>query len=191
LAEEKSFLQTIKLEISRSFKLVPYERLAFHKVLGILKSDVGMSILIKELERGPDIRHSAISILVNFDHPDVLSALVSQLRNNITDRECIMIFEHVRRRGGTENIKDIITFIENYLGHQGSRAIITMAFDVLKIIGIESDEVLNFLMTKISAKRLDPQIRSLVIESLSSFKSISVFEKIYYQGNCALISTSA
>jgi hypothetical protein len=183
LAEEKSFLQTIKLEISRSFKLVPYERLAFHKVLGILKSEVGMSILIKELERGPDIRYSAVSTLVTLNHPNVLSALVSQLGNNITDRERIMIFEHMRQFGGMGNIKDVIAFIENFIGDQGSREVITIAFEVLKIIGLESDEVLNFLMSKISAERIDPQIRSLAIESLSSFKSISVFEKLLKKGD--------
>jgi hypothetical protein len=183
LAEEKSFLQTIKLEISRNFKLVPYERLAFHKVLGILKSEVGMSILIKELERGPDIRHSAISTLVTINHPNVLSALVSQLGNNITDRERIMIFGNLRKFGGAGNIKDVIAFIENYIGSQGSKEVITIAFEVLKVIGLESDEVLNYLMSKISADRIDPQIKSLAIESLSSFKSISVFEKLLKKGD--------
>jgi hypothetical protein len=186
VAEEKSFLQTIKLEISRSFKLVPYERLAFHKVLGILKSEVGISILIKEMERGPDIRYSAISTLVTINHPAVLSALVAQLGMNITDRERIMIFEHLKKFGGHGSIKDVMGFIENYMGSQGSREVVTIAFEVLKTIGSESDEVLNFLMSKINAERIDPQIKSLAIESLSSFKSISVFEKLLKKGDDVL-----
>jgi hypothetical protein len=183
LAEEKSFLQTIKLEISRSFKLVPYERLAFHKVLGILKSDTGKSILIKEMDKGPDIRHSAIAKLVDFAHPDVTSALVSQLGKNITEQEQTMIFSHLKKYGAPVNTPDVIAFIEKGQEHQTSVEVIAMAFDVLKKIGVESGEVLSFLTSMISADRLDPQIRSLAIESLSSFKSIALFENILKKGD--------
>ncbi len=190
MAEEKSFLQTIKLEISRSFKLVPYERLAFHKILGILKSEVGMSILIKELEKGPDIRKSAIAMLVVFEKPEVMKALVSCLGKNISDEERVMILDHVKRHGGADTIKDIIALIESLQGVQVSPDVIGRSFDVLKSIGAESDEVLNFLISKINAERQDPQIRALAVESLSSFRAISVFESLLKKGDDALCAAA-
>lgn len=185
MAEEKSFLQTIKLEISRSFKLVPYERLAFHKVLGILKSDVGMSILVKELEKGPDIRNSAIAILMTFDNAGVLPALVPYLSKGLSDEERVMILEHVKRRGGKEQIPEIISFIEKRQELQYSVSVAAVAFDVLKTIGAETEEVLNFLVSKINAERVDPQIKSLSIECLSSFKPMALFEKLMKKGEDA------
>ena len=139
MAEEKSFLQTIKLEISRSFKLVPYERLAFHKILGILKSDVGMSILIKEMEKGSDIRRSAIAVLVSFDKPEAMKALVSYLGKNISDEERVMILDHVKRRGGADVIKDIIALIESFQTIQVPAEVLGMSCDVLKTVGAVSE----------------------------------------------------
>ncbi len=183
LAEEKSFLQTIKLEISRSFKLVPYERLAFHKVLAILKSDIGKSILIKEMEKGPDIRYSAIASLAAFEYPDATSALVSQLNKNISEQEQVMILGHLMRHGAPGNTADLIGFIEKGQERQASPVVMASAFNVLKKIGAGSGEVLSFLVAKINAERPDPLIRSMAIEALSSFKSISQFEAILKKGD--------
>lgn len=188
--EEKSFLQTIKLEISRSFKLVPYERLAFHKVLGILKSDVGLSILARELDRGPEIRYSAIARLVTFDSPAVLPVLLSQLEKHISDEERIMILEHVMRRGGKDPVKDIIDFIKKKQDLGYSVSVTAAAFEVLSTIGVESEEVMNFLVSVINTERIDPQVMSLAVESLSSFKSIALFEKILKRGEDAFCSSA-
>jgi hypothetical protein len=185
VAEEKSFLQTIKLEISRSFKLVPYERLAFHKVLGILKSDVGMNILAKELDKGPDIRYSAIATLVDFEIPGALPVLVAQLGKSITDEERIMILEHVMHHGGKDNIKDIVGFIEKKNEFNYSHFVTVVAFDVLKTIGVETEEVLNFLVSIINTDRVDSHLKALAIESLSSFKSIALFEQLLKKGEDA------
>ncbi|MBN2159488.1 MAG: HEAT repeat domain-containing protein [Spirochaetes bacterium] len=185
MAEEKSFLQNIKLEISRSFKLVPYERLAFHKIIGILKSDVGLSILIKELERGPDIRQSALLALASFNHPEALSTLLAYLTKNITDDERLVILDHVKRTGSAADIKAVIGFIQHYQEKQGSLEVTTRAYEVLGIIGVESEEVLKFVVSKINEERLDPLVRALAIESLSSFKSISVFENLLKKGEDA------
>lgn len=183
MAEEKNFLQTIKLEISRSFKLVPYERLAFHKIMGILTSDIGMSILIKELEKGPDIRLSAIAALMNFKKPEVLAALLLHLKKNISDTEKIMILDHVKKYGGMEVIGDIIQFIESLGEKPSSFAVLSRAFDVLSVIAPESQEVMKYLMEKVNAAKIDPQIKSLAIQSLSSFKIMQVFEEILKSGN--------
>ena len=46
-------LQTLKLEISKNIKLLPYERIAFHKIFRIVKAENGMQILLKELNSIP------------------------------------------------------------------------------------------------------------------------------------------
>ncbi|HPC40054.1 MAG TPA: hypothetical protein PLD91_03960 [Spirochaetota bacterium] len=186
MAEEKSFLQTIKLEISRSFKLVPYERLAFHKVMGIMKSDIGMSILAKELDKGPDVRHSALATLITFENPGVLPILVAQLGKISTDEERIMVLEHVKKHGSSDNIKDVIAFIKKKQELNYSHFVTSVAFDTLKTIGVETEEVLAFLVSIINTERVDPQLKSLAIESLASFKSMALFEKLLKQGDDAI-----
>ncbi|OHD69134.1 MAG: hypothetical protein A2W19_05970 [Spirochaetes bacterium RBG_16_49_21] len=186
MAEEKSFLQSIKLEISRSFRLVPYERLSFHKILGILKSDVGMNILIRELDKGPVIRQSAVSTLVRFDTPEVLAACVALLKKHITDEEKIMILDLVSRCGGETNIKDIIAFIEYHEDKQPSLEVITKAYEVIRKIGAGSDEALKFLTAKAHSDKLDTNFRSLAIESLAPFKPIGLFEEVLKKCDDAL-----
>jgi len=186
LAEEKSFLQSIKLEISRSFRLVPYERLAFHKILGILKSDVGMSILIRELERGPVIRRSALSILVGFDAPGARAACLALLDKRITDDERLMVIDMVKRRGDRADVKDMVTFIERIQEHEPSFEVLAKAYEVVGKIGGGSDEVLNFLTSMARSEKLDTRFKSLAIVSLASFKTIGVFEEILKKGDDAL-----
>ena len=94
--EEKSFLQAVKLQISRSFKLVPYERLAFHRIIGILRTDVGMGILLKDLDAAPDIRRSAIEVLSRFNQPQALAGLAACLKREITDEEKLAILECIQ-----------------------------------------------------------------------------------------------
>ena len=186
MAEEKSLLQTIKLEISRSFKLVPYERLSFHKILGILKSDIGMNILLRELDRGPVIRRSAIASLVKFDNPAVVSACIKQLKANVSDDEKITILDLVKRRGDKGSIKDIFEFIREQQDNQMSLEVITKAYDVIKAIGIGSDEVLKFLISNVNSETLNSQFKPLAVESLASFKSINILEDILKRGDDAL-----
>ncbi len=178
MAEEKSFLQTIKIEISRSFKLAPYERLSFHKILGILKSDMGMNILTKELERGPEIRISAISALSGFEQAEALASLVSLLGTALSDPELIMVLETVQRRGGPEHVPALIEFIRSGAERQISEECLQVAFGALAAAGGNSEEVLAFLTSNIESERPEPAIKRLSIEALSSFGAISVFEAI-------------
>ncbi|MBN2802298.1 MAG: hypothetical protein JXR91_04300, partial [Deltaproteobacteria bacterium] len=60
MADEKSLLQKVKLEISRSFKLTPYERLVFHKILAFNAIDVAESLLLDDLGKGRYIRSYVI-----------------------------------------------------------------------------------------------------------------------------------
>jgi HEAT repeat protein len=80
LSDEKNFLQTIKLEISRNFRLEPYERKAFHRILALVKSQQGKDILLRELEKGGEIRQSAISMLAEFKDPSLVDVFIQLLR---------------------------------------------------------------------------------------------------------------
>ncbi len=186
MEEDKSLLQSIKLEISRSFKLVPYERLSFHSILGILKSEIGMSILLRELQRGPVIRKSAIAALVRFDSPEVLNACMNLLKASISDDEKIMILGLVKRRGGREHLGGIMDFIREQQAKQASLEVVTKAYDVIKAIGADSDEVNNFLISNVGLESLHSNYKSLSVESLLSFKSTEVFENILKKGDDAL-----
>jgi HEAT repeat protein len=185
VAEEKSFLQTIKIEISRSFKLAPYERLSFHKILGILKSDMGLNILIKELEKGPEVRMSAISVLSEFEQPEALASLVPLLGSALADSELIMVLGTLKRRGGSEHVQALIEFIRSGAERRLPEECLEFAFDALAAAGGNSEEVLAFLMSNIESERQEPTIRRLSIEALSSFGAIAAFETILKKGDDA------
>ena len=86
---EKDFLQTLKLDISKKFTLAPYERIAFHKILGYHKSENGIRILLRDLQKGGIIRRSAVSVLKKIAHPEVTNALVDLLVTDDTGEEII------------------------------------------------------------------------------------------------------
>jgi hypothetical protein len=58
---DNDFLQGIKLEISRTVTLNAYERIAFHKILAVEKSENGAGILYAtlinqmQLEKAPSL----------------------------------------------------------------------------------------------------------------------------------------
>ncbi len=182
MVKEKSFLQSIKLEISRSFKLEPYERLSFHKILGILKSDTGLEILLKELDKGPDIRSSAISVLVKFRRPEALAVLIPLLREDLTRDEKIMIFSHLIENGNETNTQDIIDYIDANRENQEELPVLSTAFQALKSVSGESGDVLDYLLSIISSEDIDAEIKGLAIISLSRFKAVSTFESILKEG---------
>ncbi len=183
MVKEKSFLQSIKLEISRSFKLVPYERLSFHKILGILKSDTGLDILLKELDKGPYIRSSAISVLVKFRRPEVMKALIPLLKSDLSREEKILIFSHIRDNGNEEIVQDIIDYIDSKKDDPEELPVLTTAFEALKSASGESEDVLNYLLSLVSGEEIDMEIKALGILSLSKFKATSTFENILKEGD--------
>lgn len=183
MLKEKSFLQSIKLEISKSFKLVPYERLSFHKILGILKSDTGLEILLKELDKGPDIRSSAISILVKFRNPEVIKALLPLLKGDLSYGEKALIFSHIRDNGNVENAQDLIDYINAKMEDPEELSVLASAFEALKSISGESDNVLDYLVSLISDEGTGKEIKSLAIIALSKFKAVSTFENVLKGGD--------
>ncbi|MCU0847707.1 MAG: hypothetical protein MUD12_07450 [Spirochaetes bacterium] len=178
MAEDKNFLQNIKLEISRSFKLVPYERIAFHKVLGILKSDIGKNILVNEIQKGPDIRRSAVSVLVKFNDPDLIRILAPILKKDISESERIQVLGFIEKYGTQENVPEIVDFIETHRNNPEAIPGITKAFEVIRVIGRDSDKVRTYLQTLIGSGEADVNVKSLAVQAISSFKPVHLFEEL-------------
>ncbi len=179
MATEKNFLQTIKLEISKFFKLLPYERIIFHRILGIAKSEAGFSILLKDLARGYDIRRSAISVLVSFFKPEVIEQLFPLLQKDVSDSEKIEILTSVENLAGEEIIPRFLEFIDEHLNSNGSGVVTKKAFSVLSSIGKKSSDVLEYLLEKARAENMPKEIRTLSIEAMSSFQRIDMFEELF------------
>lgn len=175
--EEKSFLQAVKLQISRSFKLVPYERLAFHRIIGILRTDVGMGILLKDLDAAPDIRRSAIEVLSRFNQPQALAGLAACLKREITDEEKLAILECIKAKGGIDYARELMAFIDT-AREKGRPDVVERAFDALGTVGAGSEEVRRYLVEIIESDRLDRHLKACAIEALVSFKPVSLLESI-------------
>lgn len=183
---EKDILQSIKLEISRSFKLVPYERIALHKVLGIARSENGMRILMEDLERGPLIRESALSVLSGFNSPSVLKAFADLVNTDITSEEKHCVFDHFERFGGDEEIPVIMDFIRKSSVVEGEApdiGLLARAFSVLRLICGGSREVYDFFKMYALDRSVDVKVRSLAVTGLSAFRDISLFEDLLREGN--------
>lgn len=167
-------LQTLKLEISKNAKLLPYERIAFHKILGIQKTENGMQVLLKELNSIPLVRESAILTLKEFNHKEVRSALLSILKKQISNEEKIYIFQNFEKYGTPELFPVIIDYIEKNKTDNDSLPVLIHAFNVLRNIGGNSSEVKNFLKITALNKELTGNLRSLAITALSAFKDIVI-----------------
>ncbi|MGL4369072.1 MAG: hypothetical protein ACRCUT_05285, partial [Spirochaetota bacterium] len=96
---EKDFLQSLKLEISKNFTLAPYERIAFHKILGMVRSDSGLNILLRDVRRNGLIRSSAIDVLRDFGYPDVADAFLDILvtHDDLSREDFFSMMDHIER----------------------------------------------------------------------------------------------
>jgi len=191
MAEEKNFLQTIKLEISKNFKLIPYERLAFHKILGILKSESGESILIKELDRGDQIRESAIKILKNFSSSEVSSVFFKIFaEQDLSEQEIIDILEHFENFGQEENFSQLLSFSDKILNQEEGEEInvrrIEAFFKSIASIGKNDETLFQYLSSIVDDENYPSAIKKYAILALYSFKNIPYFEKILKMENMDL-----
>ncbi|MFH0975284.1 MAG: hypothetical protein V1874_05815 [Spirochaetota bacterium] len=167
-------LQTLKLEISKNFTLLPYERIAFHKILGLVKSETGMQILLKEMNLNPLVRESAIMNLKDINNKEVQTAFALLLKKKITDIEKIYIFENFEHFGTPEIIPIVIEFIEENKVNEDQMAVLSKAFSVLKAVGGGSDTVKDYLYSIASNKDSTNSLRSLAVIALSAFKDIVI-----------------
>ena len=185
MADERSFLQTIKLEISRNFKLTPYERIAFHRILGINKSETGQSILVGELGRGPDIRGSALASLSSFDDPAVLDDIITLLGKDLSCREKILVIDFAGRAGSEKHVPPLMDFIEKNRQSEDPHTVkaLSSALQVLSKISGGSADVSEYLLSLVRAGNDNPLIVPAAVEALSHFMLISELEEIIKNGD--------
>lgn len=184
---EKDYLQSLKVEISRSFKLVPYERMAFHRLLGIVRSENGTGILLRELEQEPYVRESAFLVLKDFDRPEVGPALIDFVNGgetSVTEKLCAL--ENIERFGSPELLDSIITFIEKNEGDSSQIEAVEKAFSILRIHGTQSQDVAGFIRKIATDREKNVALRCFAIEALSAFKDVSLYEDFLREKNEAV-----
>jgi len=176
--EEKSYLQTIKLEISKNVKLEPYERIAFHKLLGLHRTDPGMNTLSLELNKSPLIRRNALNTLSRFEKKEALEITAPLLSSPVSSAERMMILDSLRRSGSPGDVPVIINFIESIKNDIESLKLIQKGFEALSNLGQGMPEVLDFVLSIIKADDIDKSLKLPAIQVLSAFKSISTYEDL-------------
>ncbi len=190
MAGEKSFLQTIKMEISRSFRLVPYERIAFHKILSILKTESGRNILLKELTKSEDIRTSAIETLASFDDQGVTDKLAEMLGGKISDKEAVLVLECLAERGSEKHHQAVTDYIEKNKSGTQSPHVVRKAFEVLRKTGASSESVRDYLLSFIKGEGVSDMLVPMAINALSSFPVISPYEPLLKQNDEKIIQAA-
>ena len=183
MTDEKNFLQSIKLEISRNFKLDPYERIAFHKVLACAKSNAGKDILIREIEKSGDIRISALNALSEFNDPSLASVFISILDKAPLDEEILIILDFLSDNGSANEVQPLIDFIEKKKNDRDGNFVIKKIFNVLKKIG-ETDEVLHqFLIATINNPDSGREMLEGAIDAALILKKPEIYEELIKRNN--------
>ncbi len=177
MSEEKNFLQSIKLDISRSFKLEPYERVAFHNILGILKSEAGKNLLLREVEKGGDISASAINALAGFDDQSLLPVISPLLEKKISLPEKDIILDFICRNGSAGDIKTVINFIELNKDDNESERLVRKAFEILRKIGAGEDEAVSYIVSSVRSSENARYLYS-AISALSIVRKIEIYEEL-------------
>ncbi|HPI14379.1 MAG TPA: hypothetical protein PL135_07170 [Spirochaetota bacterium] len=181
---EKDYLQSLKVEISRSFKLAPYERMAFHRLLGLVGSENGMRILLRELEQEPFVRESAFLVLKEFDRPEVGQALMDFVNGGETSvAEKLCALENIERYGSADDLGSVISFIENNEGDPSQIEAVEKAFSIIRIHGAGSGDAAGFVRKIAVDREKGVALRCFAIEALSAFKDVSLYEDLLKERN--------
>ena len=165
-------IQTLKLEISKNAALLPYERISFHKILGILKTENGMQVLLKDLSSAPLIRESAVLTLKEFKHDEVQKAFLELLKKKISATERIYIFDNFSMYGTPEVVESAVEYIEKNKTNEDSLPVLAKAFNVIKTLGESKIEIRDYLKLTALDKERSNNLRALAIIALSAFKDI-------------------
>ena len=180
---EKDLLQSIKLELSKSFKLLPYERISLHRILGIQKTENGMRILLNELNKDPLIRESAIATLKCFSHGDIEAPFTELLMKQITLEEKLDILQYFETCGTPEIIPVLIAYIDQNRDQPDQRDVVARCFEVLRLVGGESQQVMDYFQSVAFDSEMDLNIRSMAIVGLSAFREIGHYEELLKEKN--------
>jgi len=183
LSEDKNFLQSIKLEISRNFKLDPYERIAFHKVLACARSNAGRDILIREIEKGGDIRTSALNALSEFNDPALVPVFLNIIDKVPVDEELIIILDFLYNNGSSNEVQPLIRLIETKKNDNDSVFVVKKIFNVLKKIGESDGAFHQYLMSIINNPDSENFVLEGAINAASILKNPSVFEELIKRNN--------
>lgn len=178
MTDEKNFLQTIKLEISRTFKLDPYERIAFYKVLACAKSNAGKDILIREIEKGGDLRTSALNALAEFDDPSLVSFFITIFEKGPLDEELLIILDFIYKHGSSREVQPLIQLIEKKKTDNEGTFIIKKIFNVLKKIGETDPSFHNYLVSILNNPESERVIIEGAINAASILKKANIFEEL-------------
>src|SRR6056297_967298 len=101
---EKDLVQSLKLELSKKFRLSPYERLAFHSILSIRKTESSLEILTADLDKTPIVRKSAIKTLSGYDAEKVYSIMYNNVQQDLTADVFIIIIDFIAENGTEQNV---------------------------------------------------------------------------------------
>jgi len=183
LTDEKNFLQTIKLEISRTFKLDTYERMAFYKILACAKSNAGKDILLREIEKGGDLRTSALNALSEFDDPSLVSFFITILEKGPLDEELVIILDFIYKYGSIQEVQPLIRLIEKKKTDNENAFIIKKIFNVLKKIGETDDSFHNYLVSILNNLESEKVLMEGAINAASILKKADVFEELIKRNN--------
>lgn len=174
-------LQTIKLEISKSFKLLPYERISLHRLLGLKKSVAGVKILINDIYKDPLFRESAIFELKSCPGEEARLVFRELLESDIPLREKFHLLDYFEKFGKAEDVPLVIKFAAKHL-EGGDIGILYKSCRVMGAIGAGSSQVSDFLKQLARNREMDAQVRSAAIISLSAFKEIAHCEELIKEG---------
>lgn len=183
MSDEKNFLQTIKLEISRNFKLEPYERKAFHRILAMVKSQQGKDILLKEIDKGGDIRLSALSVLARFKDPSLVDLFIKLLEKDLSDQEKILILNHLSEFNDERILEPVISLIEKSRGRREHDYLIKIAFYTLKKNGAGNSILQQYLNSVIGDPNSPDILIAGAVNTLSVFRDTAVFEDLLKKNN--------
>ncbi|MBN2436527.1 MAG: HEAT repeat domain-containing protein [Spirochaetes bacterium] len=137
---EKDFLQSIKLEISRNFSLTAYERIAFHKILNIYKSDNGAEILLRDIGKPGAIRLSALEVITGFNYKDAFPVIKEILNTSEKKEELCLVFDFIENNGTAYFLSDL----ENFAKKRGAN---TFPAEINRAV----------FLTGLLVKRIDPE----------------------------------
>ncbi len=187
--DEKNFLQSIKLEISKNVKLEPYDRIAYYRLLTLFRSEAGMNTLANELGKANVLRRSAMASLSSFGRPEAVSVMLPFLSKNVTFFEKWRILKSQYESGTPEGIPAVMDFIESAKGDPESLPLLKVAFASLYKFGPAAGNVLEYLISIIDSDEVDRAIKEMAVQSLSAFKSIGKFEELLKKEDDSMCGT--
>ncbi len=180
---ENDFLQSIKLEISRTVTLTAYERIAFHKILSISKSEAGAAILIRDLDKPGAIRKSAITELKDFSGETIADVFIKIFKESKDSYEIKAAFSYFEKNPAPELLPILHTY---YKEHSSDNTYSYITNRIIHLIGKQahsSKMSLDFLVSLAKNQEAPIKQRQTAITSLQACTDLSFYEQILEEGN--------